>query len=134
LQVTPPPPDLERWYWPIRWLKTLARLPHEYKTWLSAGHTVPNGDPPQPFAPETKLCCWLLLPPVSVPSAAREIAHTDGRTIHVHALHALHPAELSLKLNKGLDPLLDAFDRARVSEVLTIDRPSSVRNKLFGLL
>ena len=40
----------ERWYWPIRNLKALARLPHEYETWLGFGHTVPNGDPPEPYA------------------------------------------------------------------------------------
>ena len=37
----------ERHYWPIRLLKTLARLPHEYNTWLSDCHTMPNGDPPE---------------------------------------------------------------------------------------
>src|SRR5262245_31898962 len=24
----------ENVYWPVRWLKTLARLPHDYRTWL----------------------------------------------------------------------------------------------------
>ncbi len=40
-------------YWPIRWLKILARLPHEYDTWLEYGHTVPNGDPAKPFTSKT---------------------------------------------------------------------------------
>jgi hypothetical protein len=133
LQVTPPPADLERWYWPIRWLKQLARFPHTCNTWLASGHTIPNGDPAEPFTAGTKLCCWLLLPPVRVSSAARTIHLSDGRTVRLFALHALHLEEVSLKLNKGLDALLEAFDRANVGEVLTIDRPSSVRKKLFGL-
>ena len=33
-------------YWPIRWLKKIARLPHRQDAWLGLGHTVPNGDPP----------------------------------------------------------------------------------------
>ena len=37
-------------YWPIRWLKVCARFPHEYKTWLCWGHTLPNGDPPAAYA------------------------------------------------------------------------------------
>jgi hypothetical protein len=49
---------------PIRWLKYLARMPHEYGTWLGFGHTVPNGDPPAPFTSDTQLCCALLLEPV----------------------------------------------------------------------
>ncbi len=131
LAVTPPPADLERWYWPIRWLKQLARLPHEYRTWLGFGHSIPNGDPPQPFAPETKLCGWLVLPPITVPEDARTVALADGRTVNLYVLHALYLEEMSLKLNKGTDALLDAFDGARVGEVLDVARPSSVKRKLF---
>ena len=32
----------ERWYWPIRLLKTLARLPIASDTWLGFGHTMDN--------------------------------------------------------------------------------------------
>jgi hypothetical protein len=135
VDVTPPPDDLERWYWPIRWLKKLARLPHEYETWLGAGHTIPNGDPPAAFDPETALACWLLLPPITVPTEGRTVSLADGRAVHLYALHALHPDETTLKLEKGIDAVIDAFDRAKVSEVLDPKRPSSVarRRKLFGL-
>ena len=37
----------ERWYWPIRLLKVLARLPIASNTWLGFGHTMDNE---QPFA------------------------------------------------------------------------------------
>jgi hypothetical protein len=133
LQVTPPPEDLERWYWPVRWLKQLARFPHEYGTWLGFGHTIPNGDPPQAFAPGSHFCCWLLLPPVSVPEEARQVALADGRTVNLLALHALHPEEVALKLKKGTDALLEAFDKADVSEVLAVDRPPAGRRKRFGI-
>jgi len=134
LKGTPASNEDERGYWPVRWLKALACLPHEYETWLATGHTIPSGDPPQPFAPETKLCCWLLLPPVSVPAEARRIGLSDGRTVDLFALNALHLEELTLKLNKGLDALLDAFDRHQVSEVLAVDRPPAARRKLLGLI
>ena len=32
----------ERWYWPIRLLKALARLPIYNDTWLAWGHTMDN--------------------------------------------------------------------------------------------
>jgi hypothetical protein len=134
LDVMPPPPDLERWWWPVRWLKKLARLPHDYETWLGIGHTIPNGDPPEPFAADTRLCCWLLLPPMNVPEEAHTVKLADGRTVNLYVLHALHPDEVTLKLERGTDALLDAFDRAAVSETLTPDRPSAARRKkLFGL-
>jgi Suppressor of fused protein (SUFU) len=56
----------ERNYWPIRWLKTLARLPHDYDTWLGPGHTVPNGDPAEPFADGTGFCAMLVARPLLV--------------------------------------------------------------------
>lgn len=37
-------------YWPLRWLKKLARFPHEYNTWIGRGHTIPNGEAAEPFA------------------------------------------------------------------------------------
>ncbi|HET7488084.1 MAG TPA: suppressor of fused domain protein [Acidimicrobiales bacterium] len=51
-------------YFPIRWLKQLARLPHEHDTWLGFGHSIPTADPPEPLAATTALCGWVLLPPV----------------------------------------------------------------------
>ena len=54
----------EKNYWPVRWLKFLARFPHEYNTWLGFGHTIPNGDPAKAFAGNTKLNTMLLLPSI----------------------------------------------------------------------
>jgi len=52
---------------------------------LWSGHTVPNGDPPEPYAPNTKLCGALIAPPVAV--------------------WPLHADEMELKLDKGLEAL-----------------------------
>jgi hypothetical protein len=134
LMATRRPDKLKQWLWPIRWLKDLARMPHECDTWLAYGHTVPNDDPPQPLSPETKLCGWMTLPPTRVPKIARSVRTTDGRRIHLYSLHALHIEEMSLKLNKGLNPLLDAFDREGVSEVLDIHRRPCVRETPFRVL
>ena len=49
-------------YWPLRLLKTLARLPATYNTWLGFGHTVPNGDPAEPYDDSTELCGAIVLP------------------------------------------------------------------------
>ncbi|MCL1953092.1 MAG: suppressor of fused domain protein, partial [Oscillospiraceae bacterium] len=48
----------ECWYWPLRWLKLLARLPAEENSWLGWGHTVPGGEP---FAENTDFDSVLLL-------------------------------------------------------------------------
>lgn len=117
-------------YWPIRWLKTLARLPHEYNTWLWEGHTVPNGDPARPFAPNTRLCCTMLAPPLSL----QEEAHTlqaedeDGQeaSISFFAMQTLYADEVAFKLKSGGDALFEVLDGNDVGDVLDIARPSVV--------
>ncbi len=123
----------DRWFWPLQWLKRMARLPHEYNTWLGALHTIPNGDPPKPFSPETKLCCWMLLPPIGVEEADQRITLKDGRVVNIYCLLPLHIEEVNLKLNKGAEALIEALDAAGVDEVIEIKRPPAVRKKLFGL-
>ncbi len=123
-----------RWYWPVRWLKMLARMPHDLSTWLGFGHTIPNGDPATPLADNTELCGMLLLPPISFPREAYSVTAPSGRVINLWALYPVYDDEMKLKLKRGTDALLDAFERAKVSDVVAIDRRSSVaRKKVFGL-
>ncbi|MDH3399291.1 MAG: suppressor of fused domain protein [Acidobacteriota bacterium] len=121
-------------YWPIRMLKFLARMPHEYETWLWPMHTVPNGDPPAPFASNTEMSGLILLPPLSVDEGFRELEIDAEKTIHFHAVVPLYKDEMDLKLREGVDALLDGFDEHEISELLDPRRPSTVPKKkgLFG--
>jgi hypothetical protein len=121
----------ERNYWPIRWLKMLARMPHEYETWLGAGHTVPTGDPPEPYAAGTKLCCMLVMPPVTVEEGFHQL-EAGGKVIHFYALYPLYKEEMDYKLKKGAEGLLEKFDKAGVTEVVDVARGNTCR-KRFGL-
>jgi len=111
-------------YWPVRWLKMLARLPHEYKTWLFASHTVPNGDPARPFAANTELCCALLLRPVLFGRAFRTLRIDDEKAVHFLALVPLHREEMEFKLNQGNDALVELLDAGDVTELLDVRRPN----------
>lgn len=123
----------ERHYWPIRLLKELGRLPHAYDTWLGRGHTIPNGDPPEPYGPDTKLCGALIGPPLMWPSEAH-VLEADERSVHFYGVIALHRDEMDLKLERGYDALFEPFERAAVSEMVEADRPSALRRrKRFGL-
>ena len=117
----------KKWSWPLEWLRMLARVPHENKTWLGFGHTIPNGDPPRPFGPNTKLSCMMLLPSVQLEDEAWMVEAPSKKQIALYAVHALYRSEMELKLEEGLDALLDAFNAAGVSEVLNPGRPSAVR-------
>ncbi len=113
-------PD-ERWYWPIRWLKMLARFPHEHSTWLGPCHTIPNGDPAAPFHRTTRLCGWMLLPPVG-PDAVAMIDVGSEAPIRLLHLHALHDSEMNLKLQRGADTLIDRLNQGHVTETLDLKR------------
>lgn len=119
----------ERNYWPVRWLKLMARFPHEYKTWLGYGHTVPNGDPPQPFAANTEFCSMVVLPPVNAPEELHILQHGD-KSVRFFQLIPLYREELELKLNKGLDALIERFNEFGVGEVIDIHRPNVITGKV----
>jgi hypothetical protein len=116
-------------YWPVRWLKMLARLPHEYETWLFTSHTVPNGDPAQPFADNTEMCCALLLDPVLFDDEFRTLAIDAHKAIHFLALVPLYFEEMECKLRDGYDALLRRLDRAGVNELLDVRRKNACRGK-----
>jgi hypothetical protein len=115
----------ERNYWPVRWMKQLARFPHEYQTWLAPAHTVPNGDPPQPFAPNTGFCCWLLWPPALTAEEFVELKIDEHKTVHFMALIPLYEEEMQLKLSEGVDPLIDRLAEAGVTELLDVGRKNT---------
>jgi hypothetical protein len=121
----------EEWYWPVRLLKFLARLPHKHQTWLGWGHTVPNGDPPQPYEPNTTFCGAIVLPSVSVPEAFHALNIEGNKTVTFYSLVPLYGAEMNLKLRSGLDELLERFDRKKVSDIFDPSRPD-VAAKRFG--
>jgi hypothetical protein len=120
-------------YWPIRLLKFLARFPHEYQSWLGSGHTIPNGDPPEAYAPGTELCCAMLAAPRTLPPDAQQVRIREDKVVNLYAVIPLHKAEVDLKLAKGSDALYDLFDRKKVSEVLDPGRPPVTRKRLFGI-
>lgn len=126
--------ETEEWYWPIRWLKMLARLPHHYNSWLWKGHTVPNGDPPEPYARNTKFCCMLIGPPMEVGADFGLIHARSDKVISVFALFPLFNEEVELKLKKGADALYAAFEKHGIGDVVDLRRRNCAgpRKKRFG--
>lgn len=99
----------ERHYWPIRLLKSLARLPHDFSTWLGWGHSIPNGDPPKPYAQGTQLCGSLIVPPFAL---GTEFFVVPGEpALHVFQVLPVTAAEMKMKLDVGLDRLLEEMEQ-----------------------
>jgi hypothetical protein len=114
-------------YWPVRWLKFLARFPHDYNTWLGWGHTIPNGDPPESFIESTKLTTMILLPPIMFGEEFQQL-ELEEKIITFFSLVPLYTEELNLKLEKGAESLFNGFDEYGVTDILDINRPCIVKS------
>lgn len=115
----------ERNYWPIRTLKILARFPHEYGSWLGLDHTIPNGDPPQPYAEDTALCGVILTGPVSLRKEFFLLEAGENRKIQFLNVIPIHADEMQLKLDRGADSLYKRFEQSGVSDVIDAGRSTA---------
>jgi len=118
-------------YWPIWVLKMLARFPHKYKTWISWGHTIPNGDPGEPYAENTKLCCAILLPPIDVHRDFFSLRVNDDVTIKFLCVVPIYKEEMDFKLKYGYEGLTDKFDKYKINEVIDINRKNVCKKSIW---
>ncbi len=112
----------DRYYWPIRWLKVLARFPHEYKTWLSWGHSMPNGDPAKPVASDAPFTGIMLLRPKTLATDFWTLKIRDDKIIHFFSVVPLHPGEMDLKLKAGSEEMDRLLDKHKVTEIVNKSR------------
>jgi hypothetical protein len=115
-------------YWPLRQLKMMARFPHVYDTWFWEGHTIQNGNPPEPFAANTAMNFTMLVRPMTVSTAFWQLPVNETKTIHFFALLPLYLDEAELKLKKGYNEVIARFEKAKYSEIIKIDRKSVAAN------
>ena len=94
----------EKWYWPIRLLKSLARLPIDCDSWLGHGHTVENREP---FAENTKLCTATLIDPQGTEDGSEVCTLPGGEEVNFYQVIPLYADELDYKLEHDADALLN---------------------------
>ena len=111
----------ERWYWPIRLLKTLARLPIASDTWLGFGHTMDNEED---FAKGTKLCAAMLTGPQDTEDGSEVCILPSGEEVNFYQVIPLYREELEYKMEHDADALLDKMDG--ISFVVEPDRQDAI--------
>lgn len=110
----------EIWYWPLRLLKSLARLPIHNHTWLGWGHTVDNGEP---YGENTQLCAALLLSPQVGGEGASVCQLPNGEEVNFYQVIPLYRREMELKCRHNAETLLEYL--GEVSHVVDICRPDA---------
>jgi hypothetical protein len=108
----------------LRWV---ARFPHDQKTWLSFGHTLPNGNPPAPFWGSQILDTLLFMPTVVKRDQALPNELTlAGDPVQFLWVVPISTAECGLKLKKGFGSMLDLFEKHHHPHVFDPTRASYV--------
>ena len=115
----------ENHYWPLRWLKQIGRLPHEFNTWVGWGHSIPNGDPPEKIA-NTNFTGVCLAPPYWLDAEFFQLNSSSGDTVCFYDLVPVYQEEMQLKLDQGFAALEKAFERAATGFVVDRNRPNTV--------
>ena len=117
----------EKWYWPIRLLKSLARLPIASDTWLGFGHTMDNEED---FAKGTKLCAAILTGPQDTEDGSEVCILPSGEEVNFYQVIPLYREELEYKMEHDADALLDKMDG--ISFVTYNTRPNAMTMGKLG--
>lgn len=123
----------ERNYWPVRALKTLARFPHEHRTWLYMGHTLANGEPVKPYSEDVKFQGMLLsLPDIEDKQGFFNLVFSSEKVVHFFTLVPIYQEEMDYKLKNGMEALFAKLNKIGTDDVVNLNRKNSCK-KLLGL-
>lgn len=119
-----------RWNWPFTQLSAIAQLPREANRWIGWGETIPNGEPPQPLGPKTKLCGAVIVPSLLVPQDFYELS-IAAHSIAFFSVLPLYKEELELKQSQGVNQLFETLLDAGIKDFIDPKR-RNVAKKRFG--
>lgn len=112
----------EKDYWPIRWLKILARLPIEQQTYLGWGHTIPTGEPLE----GTQFDCFMLIGAEDKNNENALASLPSGREVQFFTLVPLYEQETLFKLENGAEALTELFEEKNIPypPIVDVNRPN----------
>ena len=112
----------------INLIRHYARYPHKYETYFAFDHTIPNGQPAEPYFENSSLDSIMFIPSIVKPDGSFTELLKSSTGIEVQLLHMtfLTSAECDLKLEKGSDVIYDLLDEMNHSFICDEQRPSYV--------
>lgn len=116
-------------YWPILWLKNLARIPQQHNTWLCYGHSIPHGEPSRPIA-NTEFEGVVILDSAILPEEFQEMKLGE-ESLYIHTVVPVYPEEMEYKIKNNIDKLRNAFIESRIPDIVWVDRPTSVSDDML---
>jgi len=110
-------------YWAIQTIKFFARFPHDYKTWLCSGHTIPNGPNYEPFLEGSEMGGIVLM---ELDEKSSPMVSENGTKVRLFAVVPVTRAETEFKLEHGMQALVEKFIENEVSMTIDMYRKSVV--------
>lgn len=115
--------DKEKDYWPIRMLKTVARLPVRSDDWLFYSHTVNLTEDGSPVAENTQFNSCVLLVSKGKNQFVKPLKLGRGKKVAFYQLYPLYQEELEYKLENSFLDLWDKVDEEELNnQVINIHR------------
>ncbi len=111
-----------QWNWPLKEMERIIKNCFDTEVWADGNEAVMmNGDPPQSFNSETKLCGWLII----LSSDGYKQA-SDYRFIGFRLMSPIYLEEEQLIESEDHYELLEKFDRCGIPTCIAMDRPNMV--------
>ncbi|NVK38445.1 MAG: suppressor of fused domain protein [Gammaproteobacteria bacterium] len=112
----------------INLIRHFARYPHKYETYFANSHTIPNGQPAEPFFEQSVLDTIAFIPTIVSPDNEFTDLLFKKSGVNVQLLHLtpITTPECEFKLEYGIDELYDLFDDKNHSFILDETRGSYV--------
>lgn len=106
----------EKWFWPLKLMKTLAHLPIKENSWLGWGHTITNE---KPYFDNTQLSGVILAnSPLIDEDNICELP--SGERINFYQIIPLYEEEMNYKISNNAEALFDLI--GEINPVLDINR------------
>lgn len=108
------------------WLRTLARVPHEYETFFAEGHTIPNGDPAEPFVDGSEMAGWMTWGPSVASGLVGQLAEAP-EPVGLLGVTPLSPPEIAHKLEAGAEDLVLRLEQGGIElDMMSLGRRSLI--------
>lgn len=119
--------------WPLRMLYHLACMPQKQHTWLGNGHSIPNGEPARPLAPNTEFSGAVLYLPADKngPKTVHPVPVTVSKKVFLYVAVPVYSDEMQMKILNGAGYLeADLRDLPdHTGFIVTPGRPSVAETK-----
>ena len=129
------PPDWDvkssdnKYYWPIKMLKSVARLSVNYNTWLGFGHTVSSDAGNTPYDESTGFCSIVLLSGLNQEFEKMNLEISGLGKMNFYQIFPLYEEELKYKQDNGIEALCSLFEDEDLSPVINIERKNNCKKE-----